>query len=508
MKFVCVTLLIISGITDSRADKFDVAGPAVPLMAVSGEDVILPCSVKPSISAVNMRVEWSRLDQRGSVVHLYEDHEDRNTDQLPSYRGRTRLFKDELEKGNTSLKLSRVQISDEGLYKCFVKSKSWYDDITVNLRVEAVGSAPVITVDGFDGSGGLHLQCESKGWNPKPELVWLNSEGVTLTSEYTDTHTDTDGFNVKHTITVYKSDTKYHCRVKLKHHMMEIEIITSSKMLHSLKASVVLISFGAVLSVIGIILIAMFVCKKRELQSKSQRLQRDDERLQRDDERIQREQLRIINERETFSENSLREKRILETVVQHLRKYAANVTLDVDSAHPHLIVSHDKKQVRIVNTQPIEEEEDEDEVQNNKFDEYLCVLGNEGFSSDSFYYEVQVKELPVWYVGVASESINRKGQISLNPENGYWSVGLSSDMYWACENPYVPLSLSVKPQRVGVFVNYEEGRVSFYDVETMCHIYTYTSQSLNEKLYPVFCLGHDVFLSENSAPLIICSDLS
>ncbi|KAA0706192.1 CD276 antigen -like protein [Triplophysa tibetana] len=130
-------------------------------MTESGEDVILPCSIKPNISAVNMRVEWFRPDLKGSIVHLYEDHKDINTDQLQSYRGRTQVFKEELEKGNTSLKLSRVQISDEGLYKCFIQSQAWSDDMTVDLRVEA--SVPVITVDGFDGSGGLRLQCESKG---------------------------------------------------------------------------------------------------------------------------------------------------------------------------------------------------------------------------------------------------------------------------------------------------------------------------------------------------------
>ncbi|XP_073721069.1 myelin-oligodendrocyte glycoprotein-like [Misgurnus anguillicaudatus] len=136
MEFICVTLMIIIGITDSTADQFAVVGPVDPLLAVSGEDVILPCSLKPNISAVNMRVEWFRLDLKDSVVHLYEDHEDKNTNQLQSYRGRTEVFKDELQKGNTSLKLSRVQISDEGFYKCFIQSKSRSDDITVDLRVE------------------------------------------------------------------------------------------------------------------------------------------------------------------------------------------------------------------------------------------------------------------------------------------------------------------------------------------------------------------------------------
>ncbi|KAI7803456.1 butyrophilin subfamily 1 member A1-like isoform X3 [Triplophysa rosa] len=467
--FICGTLLIVGGITSSRADKFDVAGPAVPLMAVSGEDVILPCSVKPNISAVNMRVEWSRLDQRGSVVHLYEDHEDRITDQLPSYRGRTRLFKDELEKGNTSLKLSRVQTSDEGLYKCFVQSKSWSDDTTVDIWVEAVGSAPVITVDGFDGSGGLHLQCESKGWNPEPDLVWLDSEGVTLTSESTDTHRDdTDGFSVKHAITVYNSDTKYHCRVKLRHHMLETEIITSNKMFNSWRALVVLISIGVVLSVITGILITVFAHRKREHYQ--------------------------------FSQS---QRTSVQNVITHFRKHAVNVTLDSNVAHPRLIMSRDGKQVR--DGHKPENVENGDEEQNERFSICLCVLGQEGFTSD-FYYEVQVKGKTEWDLGVTRESINKKEKVSLKPADGRWTMGLREGIYRACGYPYVSLSLRRKLQRVGVFVNYKEGRVSFYDVEAMCHIYTYSGQCFNERLRPFFCLGP--YWRENSTvPLIICNDL-
>nr|XP_055050906.1 butyrophilin subfamily 3 member A3-like isoform X3 [Misgurnus anguillicaudatus] len=435
MEFIGVTLMIIIGITDSTADQFAVVGPVDPLLAVSGEDVILPCSLKPNISAVNMRVEWFRLDLKDSVVHLYEDHEDKNTNQLQSYRGRTEVFKDELQKGNTSLKLSRVQISDEGSYKCFIQSKTWSDDITVDLRVEVVGSHPLITVDGFDVSGGLHLQCESKGWYPEPKLVWLDSEGVTLTSENIDAQRETDGFRVKRMITVYKRDTKYHCRVKLRHHMMETEIITS-------------------------------IC----------------ERL------------------------SLIENGTVKDLKSLLRRYAVNVTLDPDSAHPHLIVSDDGKQVRY--KQQLGTVKDGDQKSNYKFDKELCVVGNEGFTSGCFYYEVKVKGLIRWLVGVARESVERKGFIYLNPQSGYWVAGLKRGGYQASEDPHVPLSLSLAPQRVGVFVDYEEGQVSFYDVESMCHIYSFTDQSFNEKLYPVVSLGHINLTHVSKAPLIICSDLS
>ncbi|XP_052407918.1 butyrophilin-like protein 3 [Carassius gibelio] len=244
-------------------EQYTVVGLTGHVFAVAGEDVILPCAVKPNISVVDMRIEWFRPDLEDSQVHLYEDHEFKNIEQIQSYRGRTELIHRELQRGNASLKLSTVQVSDEGIYKCLIMSKSWYDDTTVDVKVELVGSPPVITTDGFDHSGGLHLQCEAEGWYPEPELEWLDSEGVSLSSETIETHRNTDRFTVKHTITVHQSVGKIHCRVKLKHHMLESLIITSSKMFHSWRTSVILISFAAVLLVIAGTLIVVFVHKNR-----------------------------------------------------------------------------------------------------------------------------------------------------------------------------------------------------------------------------------------------------
>ncbi|KAL1278781.1 hypothetical protein QQF64_025454 [Cirrhinus molitorella] len=265
MKFICFTLLIICRITDSRAEQYEVVGAVDPVFAVAGEDVILPCLVEPNINVVDMRVEWFRLNLEDSQVHLYDDHVDKNTDQSQSYRKRTKLNHQELQRGNASLKLSSVQVFDEGLYKCFIQSKSWSDDATVNVSVEAVGRPPVITVDGFDHSGGLHLQCESEGWYPEPVLEWLNSEGVSLSSETTETHRNSDRFSVKHTITVHHRDDKIHCRVKLRHHELETLIITTSKRFSSWRTLIILISVFAVLSVIAGILIAVFAQKYRVL---------------------------------------------------------------------------------------------------------------------------------------------------------------------------------------------------------------------------------------------------
>ncbi|KAI5628137.1 butyrophilin-like protein 3, partial [Silurus asotus] len=207
--------------------QLQVVGSAVPIFAVAGEDLVLPCFIKPNTSAVDMTVEWMKLEKGTSLVHLYKDHDDRNEKQAEPYRRRTSLFKEELQKGNVSLKLSGLRVSDAGKYKCLIEYKSWYDDIIVQVTVEAQGSHPVITMESYDNSGGIHLVCDSRGWNPEPEVLWLDKEGVTLPAKDTQIHRDTEGFSVTHRINVYdySDSNRFYCRLQQKHHMMETEII-------------------------------------------------------------------------------------------------------------------------------------------------------------------------------------------------------------------------------------------------------------------------------------------
>uniref|UniRef100_A0A8C1JP02 Butyrophilin subfamily 1 member A1-like n=1 Tax=Cyprinus carpio TaxID=7962 RepID=A0A8C1JP02_CYPCA len=392
-------------------EMYNVVGPAEPLFTFPGEDVILPCSIKPNTSAVNMRVEWFRLDLQDSTVYLYENGENKIMTQDQYFRGRTALFQEELQNGNASLKLSSVQVSDEGVYKCFI---------------ETVGTLPLIIVEEFDHSGGLRLLCECEGWNPKPELQWLDSKGENLASDTEETHKDAKGYKVKRRITVHDSETKYQCRVKLRHHMVQTDIIVSSKY-----------ELGFSFS--------------------------------------------------NFQEFTKR------------RKYAADVTLDPDTAHKYLILSEDGKQVR--------RGEKKQNVPDNpeRFDKCGNVLGKQEFSSGRFYFEVQVKGKTDWDIGVARKSITRKGKIILSPQNGYWTVRLrNGNQYSACAGPTVSLSLKVKPQKVGVFVDYEEGLISFYDVESRSHIYSFSDQWFTEDLYPILNPCTNI-KNKYSAPLIISS---
>uniref|UniRef100_A0A4W5NR58 Uncharacterized protein n=1 Tax=Hucho hucho TaxID=62062 RepID=A0A4W5NR58_9TELE len=186
-----------------------------------------------------------------------------------------------------------------------------------------------------------------------------------------------------------------------------------------------------------------------------------------------------------------------EVKLQRIQQYAVDVTLDPNTANFYLMLSEDGKQLRC-----------EDTPRNlppnpKRFDRHRFVLGKDGFSSGRFYYEVTVKGKTRWNLGVARESTDRKGNIKMRTEDGLWTVSRTfANVYKAGTCPPVLLSLREKPQKVGVFVDYEEGLVSFYDVEAKSHIYSFTGCTFTEKLYPYFGpSGNDD--GQNSAPLII-----
>ncbi|XP_017540706.1 uncharacterized protein LOC108412962 isoform X3 [Pygocentrus nattereri] len=140
MEFLRVTLLIFSALMETSAVHLKVVGPQAPLVAEAGDDLVLPCSLQPIVSAEAMTVEWIRVElaQLNTLVHLYEGFKDNNEQQMESYRGRTGLFKGELQKGNASLKLSAVQPSDEGVYRCVIQSFD-LDDVTIYVEVKGKG---------------------------------------------------------------------------------------------------------------------------------------------------------------------------------------------------------------------------------------------------------------------------------------------------------------------------------------------------------------------------------
>ncbi|XP_032378850.1 E3 ubiquitin-protein ligase TRIM21 [Etheostoma spectabile] len=210
---------------------------------------------------------------------------------------------------------------------------------------------------------------------------------------------------------------------------------------------------------------------------------------------FERTVVRAVNQLEETLSKQMK-KLLAEAELKRVQQSAVDLTLDPDTANPWLILSDDVKQVKHCKVKKNLPDNPE------RFDTCVNVLAKQGFSSGRFYYEVQVKGKTKWDLGVARGSINRKGKVTATPQYGLWMIWLRNENdYEAREDPPVRLSLKSRPEKVGVFVDYEEGLVSFHDVDAAALIYSFTGCSFTEKLYPFFSPCNNG--GKNSAPLII-----
>ncbi|XP_059827080.1 nuclear factor 7, brain-like isoform X2 [Hypanus sabinus] len=162
-----------------------------------------------------------------------------------------------------------------------------------------------------------------------------------------------------------------------------------------------------------------------------------------------------------------------------------SVTLDVETAHPRLEVSEDRKSVRRTGTR-----RDLPDT-GKRFTDRPCVLGSEGFTSGRHYWEVEVTGNRLWGLGVAAESVEMKERVTLSPETGFWIIRRRDDAMKVLTSPVSRLPAGPFPGRVGVYLSYESGTVSFYNAETKSHLHTFTGNKFTEKLYPFFGIGYE-----------------
>ncbi|XP_078541626.1 E3 ubiquitin-protein ligase TRIM39-like [Lissotriton helveticus] len=166
---------------------------------------------------------------------------------------------------------------------------------------------------------------------------------------------------------------------------------------------------------------------------------------------------------------------------EKLKKYKVILTLDPDTAHPKLHLSEEGRRVTWTDTKQTLPD-------TPKRFSCWCVLGSEGFTTGRHYWEVQLlEESTSWTVGVAAESVERKGRITWSPEGGVWAVERGwNDQYWALTSPLTPLSPREKPLKLGVYLDYEGGRLSLYNADSMELLYTFPRAPFLHKLFPIF----------------------
>ncbi|XP_042559194.1 zinc-binding protein A33-like [Clupea harengus] len=160
------------------------------------------------------------------------------------------------------------------------------------------------------------------------------------------------------------------------------------------------------------------------------------------------------------------------------------VTLDPNTADPHLILSEDLTSVR----RDVEIQQLPDNPE--RFDYYTSVLGSEGFNSGTHCWDVEVGDVNYWDLGVKTESSQRKGGSVLS---GAWFVYHNNGAYKALSpsHPDTPLTVKQKAQRIRVQLDWDRGELSFSDPDNNTHLHTFT-HTFTERVFPYFWTSLDV----------------
>ena len=148
------------------------------------------------------------------------------------------------------------------------------------------------------------------------------------------------------------------------------------------------------------------------------------------------------------------------------------VVLDPNTANPELIVSEDLTSVRCEKKLSLSKNPERIQM-------HHCVLGSEAFNSGTHDWDVEIINDGFWAVGVVRESVQRKGQIL----TGYWEI-VKLDGIPTVSRPLPDKVLAVKNlQRIRVHLDFDKGKLSFYDLDTNTHIHTF-KHTFTDRLFP------------------------
>ncbi|KAM6222102.1 E3 ubiquitin-protein ligase TRIM17 [Rhynchocyon petersi] len=172
--------------------------------------------------------------------------------------------------------------------------------------------------------------------------------------------------------------------------------------------------------------------------------------------------------------------------IEVLKCFQVDVVPDAATAYPYLLL-YESRQRCYLNF-PV----DSTICSKDRFLAYPCMVGQTTFSEGRHYWEVGMNLTgdALWALGVCRDNISRKERVTKSPENGFWVVQLSKgNKYLPMLSAATPFTLMEPPSHLGIFLDYEAGDVSFYNVTNGSHLHTYSEATFSGPLLPFFCLG-------------------
>ncbi|XP_062325876.1 butyrophilin subfamily 1 member A1 isoform X1 [Osmerus eperlanus] len=185
--------------------EFQVTVPRGHVVAAQGQQVVLPCSFTVSGSLGSLVVTWQRGQE---VVHSFYHGRGQLDRQSRRYANRTSLMHSDVERGDSSLRLERSNMEDEGDYTCSVSTLLGSQRKTLSLKVAALYAEPHSNLK--VSPSGLELLLTSHGGRPAPCVQWLDDRGEDITN-HTSTlvRQDTEGlFTVSSNLTLQTASSR------------------------------------------------------------------------------------------------------------------------------------------------------------------------------------------------------------------------------------------------------------------------------------------------------------
>lgn len=466
-----VAVLCMSRIQTAPVSENFVVSVVSNVTVHSKHTALLPCWLSPQQSAEGIEVNWFYRDQFDAPVMLYKGKTLNSASQPASYTGRVSFGQKDtssggLKDGDVTLKLENVTLADAGEYTCYVSSDKHHDRASLNLIVTQTGVSPLLTAVVMENNK-VNVSCESSGWYPEPKLQWSDGSSA-LNPKALVYSKASSGLVSVHSWLPVSSSSAVSCSVGLSGEeaiegRMRVETsdpqaqegVTSSG---SSAAGWVLF---AVTAVALVALLGFLYHKKyrgKDTESEAAIAEGESEKL------LPKDLLSVLD-----------------------GANYVNVELEKSDSKFIIIKGNKLRDARC-------DFPDGDEITC-----LTAVRGTHGFSSGKHYWEVSLvinanAEVPPkqsWWIGVTNQSAIPKSQNhSPTADNGFWFLSSydKAGVLLFSSNPPTCFCVSDKPQRIGVFLDYDGGKLEFYNVKNRSLIGFFLVKFSGE-VFPLFNPG-------------------